>query len=132
MVIILSGCIEKQDIKNVSEKNISENGKIQYIDIVGNTKIVIDLAKKDAIKRFNLSEDSVEIKSIIPVEWMDTSLGYPEPGKEIGKDYQVETIKGYVIIIYGNGKLYEYHSDYYRIASPISYVEEIPMMINGS
>ncbi len=129
LTMILSGCFEGQDNQKNTENNITQN--IVNIDILEDKKnVMVNIAKNDAIKRFNLSEDSIEIKSVIPVEWMDTSLGYPEPGKEIGKDYPVETIEGYVIIIRGNGKLYEYHSDYYRIVFPTSYIEEIPMITN--
>lgn len=118
--------IKKKTIKFVGIKiNLYENSMIQDIDIVDNTKILIGLAREDVIKRFNLSGDAIDIRSIIPVEWTDTSLGYPEQGKEIGKDYPLETIQGYVIIIYANDKLYEYHSDYYRIIPPTGYIENI-------
>ncbi len=132
LIMILSGCTEN-NIKIISEKNISENDTIRDIDIVGNAKTIIELAREDATKRFNISENTIEVKSVIPVEWTDTSLGYPEPGKEIGRDYPLETIQGYVIIIRGNGKLYEYHSDYHRIIPPKNYIENIiPMIINNS
>lgn len=120
MTMILSGCIEKQD----AYLNISNNDTVQNKDIFKNRNIT-ELVKKDAITRFNLSEDIIEVSSIIPVEWTDTSLGYPEPGKEIGKDYTIETIQGYVIIISSNGKLYEYHGDYHRIVPPTGYIENI-------
>ena len=120
--IILSGCVEKQD-KDLNISDISDNNTIQNI---GTFKTgVAELAKKDAIKRFNLSEDTVKVVSVIPVEWTDTSLGYPEPGKEIGRDYPLETIQGYVMIISANNKLYEYHSDHERIVPPEGYIEDI-------
>ena len=118
--IILSGCVERQD----KDLNISDNDTIQNINTFENVGVT-ELAKKDAIKRFNLSEDTVKIVSIIPVEWTDTSLGYPEPGKEIGRDYPLETIQGYVMIISANSKLYEYHSDHERIVPPEGYIEDI-------
>lgn len=129
LIIILSGCIGRQDKQYL---NISTNNTIPNIDTFENTSVT-ELAKKDAIERFNLSEDNIKIISIIPVEWTDTSLGYPEPGKEIGRDYPLETIQGYVIIISANGKLYEYHSDYHRIIPPKNYIENIiPTIINNS
>ncbi len=125
--------IKKKTIEFIGIKiNLYENSTIQDIDILENISVT-DLSKKDAIKRFNLSEDNIKIVSIIPVEWTDTSIGFPEQGKEIGKDYPLETIQGYVIIISANGKLYEYHSDYYRIVPPTGYIENIiPMIINDS
>lgn len=98
--MLFSGCVE-------------DKGTTQPRDILEDSKQVVELAKQDAITRFNLAEDEINV-DVIPTEWRDTSLGYPEQGK----DYEIENIKGYTILIYAKGKVYEYHSDYHRIAPP--------------
>lgn len=108
-----------------------QQDNISYTGILENAKNVSELAKKDVISRFNLTDDIVRVEAIIPVEWTDTSLGFPEPGKEPGKDYEIKTIIGYTILIYAKdpskgekvGKLYEYHSDYNRIIRPSGPIE---------
>ncbi len=121
-LIIISGCITKNQSQNIdmTGKSIDNTTKNQSKSI---DMVMTELAKKDAIKRFNISE--TKSVSIIPVQWTDTSLGYPEKGKQIGKDYTIETIKGFVIIIQGDDKLYEYHSDYSRIVPPESNLKNI-------
>lgn len=146
ITIIFSGCVGYKYNKvppNITE-NTGDQGQqdnISYTGILENAKNVSEFAKKDAISRFNLTEDIVRVESVVPVEWTDTSLGYPEPGKEPGKDYEIKAIRGYTILIYAKtskdakGKLYEYHSDYSRIAppsGPIEDLENMPRMINKS
>lgn len=122
IIILLSGCASKDialDRGSIYEQPQRQQG------IFESSRYVTDLAKKDVSVRFNLPENSIKVDTVIPVEWTDTSLGYPEPGKEIGKDYPLETIKGYTILLSSNGKLYEYHSDYYRIVPPNGPVKTI-------
>lgn len=126
----LSGCIEN----NAGKSNVTAQ-ETQPGTGIGDSRNVVELAKKDAMVRFNLSEEDIKVDAVIPVEWTDTSLGYPEPGKESGKDYEIKTIKGYTIFIIAKDKTYEYHSDYSRIAPPaypVPDLEDMPMIINKS
>lgn len=121
-ILLLSGCVGEEKQNNVTETPIQTpqppGVNIEAPQGWESPKEVVELSKKDAISRFNLSESDIQIDSVIPVEWMDTSLGYPEPGKEPGKDYPIEIIRGYTILLYAKGNLYEYHSDYHRIMPP--------------
>lgn len=143
LFIFLSGCIDN----NARQSNMIEGQQNQVKNTVPtvqqsqvqtgleNSKDVVELAKKDAIARFNLSENDIQVDTVIPVEWTDTSLGYPEPGKEPGTDYPIETIEGYTIFIYAKGKTYEYHSDFYRIVPPdypLPDLEDMPGVIHDT
>ncbi len=128
MVIFSGFIVNNKGSSNMTNPVEKQQDNISYTGILENAKNVSELAKKDVISRFNLIDDIVRVEAIVPVEWTDTSLGYPEPGKEPGKDYEIKTIIGYTILIYAkdintskgdtNGKLYEYHSDYNRIVPP--------------
>lgn len=127
-MVIFSGFIVNNKGSSKTNPVEKQQDNISYTGILENAKNVSELAKKDVISRFNLTDDIVRVEAIVPVEWTDTSLGYPEPGKEPGKDYEIKTIIGYTILIFAkdidaskgdtNGKLYEYHSDYNRIVPP--------------
>ena len=139
LFIFLSGCIDN-NVKqsNVTEDQQNEDKNMQQTQVqtgLENSKDAVELAKKDAIARFNLSESDIKIDSVIPVEWTDTSLGYPEPGKEPGTDYSIETIAGYTIFISAKGKTYEYHSDFNRIVPPpypFPDLEDMPRVIHDT
>lgn len=117
VIIFTVGCTDKEKYPDTSLNDGMENdnGNIER------SKNVIDLAKKDILHRFNIPEDEIQIDQIIPVEWTDKSLGYPEENKT----YNPETIPGYVILIKARDKFYEYHSDYNKITPPSGPIENI-------
>ncbi len=126
--VLLSGCVEKeQGISNVSTEAQTTPKELM---IPENAKKVVELAKNDLAARLKISESSVTVEDVIPEEWPDTSLGYPEPGKE----YAQVITPGYVIFLSAEGETYEYHSDYTRIAPPPEPVKEpnekIPLNIS--
>lgn len=84
------------------------------LQIPREAKPAVDLAKKDLAERLNIPEEKIKVENIVQVEWPDDSLGYPEPGME----YEQAAKPGYVIFLIVDGELYEYHSDYARIAPP--------------
>lgn len=75
---------------------------------------LVELAKQDLAFRLNISESNITVIKVIPVEWPDASLGYPEEGKL----YAQVITPGYKIILLANKKEYEYHSDYKRAIAP--------------
>lgn len=121
VAILFSGCTgeKEQKVANLSIPGPQMTPEIVQGEVPENAKAVVELAKNDLIARLK-SPSSIQVMDVIPVEWTDTSLGYPEPGKE----YAQVTAPGYVIPILADGKLYEYHSDYTRIVAPPGPLEE--------
>lgn len=105
LLVLLSGCVEQ---KQAPKEQVPQGAKA-----------VVDLAKKDLAERLNIPEEEIKVENIISVEWPDSSLGYPEPGLE----YEQEANPGYVIFLLAEGELYEYHSDYERIAPPKEHIK---------
>ncbi len=120
--ILFSGCIgeKEQKLSNLSTPEPQMTPEIVQGEVPENAKAVVEFAKDDLATKLKTSETSIQVMGVIPVEWTDTSLGYPEPGKE----YAQVTAPGYVIHLLAEGNLYEYHSDYARIAPPPGPLEE--------
>lgn len=120
--ILFSGCIgeKEQKLSNLSTPEPQMTPEIVQGEIPENAKVVVELAKNDLAAKLKFPETSIQVIGVIPVEWTDRSLGYPEPGKE----YAQVTTQGYVIHLLAEGNLYEYHSDYTRIAPPPGPLEE--------
>jgi hypothetical protein len=74
----------------------------------------VDIAKKDLSERLNIPIEDIKLVKEEAVDWPDTSLGYPEKGMS----YAQVITPGFWIILKAQDKLYEYHSDYKRIAGP--------------
>ncbi len=68
---------------------------------------LIMIARKDVAEREGIPLEKVTLLHIETVEWRDTSLGCPEPGKF----YAQVITPGYRIILSDGIKEYEYHSD---------------------
>ena len=67
----------------------------------------IELAKQNLANRLGTSTESITVASVEEVEWPDSSLGCPEPGKM----YAQIVTPGYRIMLQAGGKDYEYHTD---------------------
>ncbi len=107
--ILLSGC--------VGEK-VDHNATTGELPI--SVETLVDLAKKDLAEKSKTPIADIQVAGVTPVEWTDTSLGYPEPDTV----YAPVTTRGYVIMLMVEGKLYEYHSDHIRIVPPQGYLKE--------
>lgn len=117
-VALFSGCVSEKAPSNLS---VQETPKERaYTGILENATGVAELARKDLAARLNIPETNVSVEDVVPVEWGDASLGYPEPEKE----YAIEPTRGYVIFLRAQDRSYEYHSDYVRIAPPSRPLEE--------
>ena len=67
----------------------------------------IALVKEDLAKRLGATVEKITVLGVEAVEWPDTSLGCPQPGKT----YAQVITAGYRIILKAGGEQYEYHSD---------------------
>ena len=51
--------------------------------------------------------DRLRVDSVVQREWPDTALGCPQPGMA----YAQVITPGYLVIVSGGGKRFEYHTD---------------------
>jgi len=69
-----------------------------------------DTSGADLASRLGIGEDQIEaqirMNLLETVEWRDSSLGCPEPGRM----YLQVITPGYRIVLRAGGKLYEYHA----------------------
>ena len=66
----------------------------------------VDLAKAKLAARLGVDVAMVSVVKVEAVDWPDTSLGVPEPGKF----YAQVITPGYKIILSAGGTQYEYHT----------------------
>jgi len=74
---------------------------------VSGTANLIMIARKNLAEREGIPLEKVTLLRMEAVEWGDTSLGCPEPGKF----YAQVITPGYRIILSDGMEVYEYHSD---------------------
>lgn len=106
IALIFSGCVEQIE-KTKYETVLNDSVVPEYSPVV-------DLAKKDLSEKLNIPIGDIKLVKEEAVNWPDTSLGYPEKGM----NYAQVITSGFRIILKAQDKLYEYHSDYKRIAGP--------------
>lgn len=68
---------------------------------------IIELAKDDLAKKLNIDLSKITIKSMEVIQWSDSSLDCPEPGKM----YLQVITPGYKVIFSYQGEQYEYHTN---------------------
>ena len=73
---------------------------------------VVQLAATNLAKELNIAPDQIEIRSVEQREWSDSSLGCPEPGRA----YMQVITPGYRVILFANGREYEYHTNMQNMA----------------
>jgi hypothetical protein len=101
--IYFTGCLEQSQDKTIYNNSVLP----EYSPVV-------DIAKKDLSDRLKIPVVDIQLVKEEPVDWPDTSLGYPEKGMM----YAQVITPGFRIILKVQDKLYEYHSDYKRVAGP--------------
>lgn len=102
LLFLVSGCVD-------TKQGVVYNG-----NVVPEYSPVVDIAKKDLAHRLNISVEQVKLIKQEKVDWPDTSLGYPEEGMM----YAQVITPGFRMILKAQDTLYEYHSDYKRVAGP--------------
>lgn len=123
LVLLFSGCVgenAQKSLNHTSGSQESVENEATQEELSVSVETLVDLAKKDLAEKSRTPIADIQVAGVTPVEWMDTSLGYPEQGKI----YAPVTIQGYVIMLMAEGKLYEYHSDDKRIVPPNGYLKE--------
>ncbi|MCL0071999.1 hypothetical protein M1N51_02185, partial [Peptococcaceae bacterium] len=68
---------------------------------------IITLVKEDLASYLKVSPDEINVASVIPVVWNDSSLGVPKPGE----CYLQVLTPGYIIFLEHNRTIYRYHTD---------------------
>jgi hypothetical protein len=106
IVLLFSGCVEQ--IEQTQYETVLNDS------VVPEYSPVVDLAKKDLSEKLNIPIGDIKLVKEEAVDWSDTSLGYQEKGM----NYAQVITPGFRIILKTRDKLYEYHSDYKRIAGP--------------
>lgn len=123
LVLLFSGCVGEKDQRSLNQTSESQDS-VEKEAIQENIPVsvdaLVDRAKQDLAEKTKLPLADIQVIGVTPVEWTDTSLGYPEPDKV----YAPVTIPGHVIMLMIEGKLYEYHSDESRIVPPKGYLKE--------
>ena len=104
IVLLFSGCVEQTQQSETVLNN----------SVVPEYSPVVDLAKTDLSEKLNIPAEEIQLVKEEAVDWPDTSLGYPEKGLM----YAQVITPGFRITLKAQDKLYEYHSDYKRIAGP--------------
>ena len=64
-----------------------------------------DLARADLAARLQVDPNSIIVRNVQAVEFSDSSLGVPQPGKS----YLTVILPGYTIELVYNGQTYVYH-----------------------
>ena len=77
------------------------------VEVPAGPETAIALAKEDLAERLGVAVGKITVLGAEAVEWPDTSLGCPQPGKM----YAQAITPGYRIILKVGGEQYEYHSD---------------------
>ena len=103
IVLLFSGCVEQTQYETVLNDSV-----------VPEYSPVVDLAKKDLSGRLSIPIEEIKLVKEEAVDWPDSSLGYPEKGMM----YAQVITPGFRILLNAQDKIYEYHSDYKRIAGP--------------
>ncbi|MGA9349783.1 MAG: hypothetical protein WBW48_13395 [Anaerolineae bacterium] len=77
------------------------------VETPAGSETAIALAKEDLAGRLGVALEKITALEVEAVEWPDTSLGCPQPGRM----YAQVITPGYRIILKVGGERYEYHSD---------------------
>lgn len=75
-------------------------------DIPAEAQEITSLVQQELAERLGIATDAIEVTSVEPVQWSDTSLGCPKPGMA----YATVITAGYKIVLEAEGKMYEYHT----------------------
>ncbi len=66
---------------------------------------LVGQARTDLAARLGIAPESIVVESLQTVEWPDSSLGCPQPGRT----YAQVITPGVLILLRANGQTYEYH-----------------------
>jgi hypothetical protein len=84
---------------------------VEEVDL--ETEYLVGLAKADLAQRLGIGLDEIELQSVTPADFPDTSLGVPESGQV----YAQVITPGYVIELTVAGQTYRYHTSGERVVA---------------
>lgn len=67
---------------------------------------LIEQARQDLKSRLQIEDSRISLGSVEAVQWRDSSLGCPQPGRS----YLTVITPGYLIVLEADGQPYEYHA----------------------
>jgi hypothetical protein len=105
-LMLAAGC-QVSSSTTTGNTSPASNSTTLYYSVTPDSGPLIALCKADLAEITGITEADVELVSVTPFEFSDTSLGCPEPGKS----YAQVITSGYIIILQAQGKQYEYHTD---------------------
>ncbi len=82
-------------------------GELREMKVPANAEPAVMAAKRDLASRAGVAVEDVRIVEFQAVEWRDSSLGCPEPGKM----YMQVITPGYRVVLEAGGQTYEYHTN---------------------
>jgi hypothetical protein len=77
------------------------------VAIPSGAEAAVRAAISDLAAKRKVAPEAVQVVSVEPVDWSDTSLGCPQPGMF----YAQIIVQGYKIVLSADGQQAEYHSD---------------------
>lgn len=77
----------------------------------GNRDRLVQLAMQDLAERLEIDPETITLKNLTNVTWLDMSMGYPQPGRKVAPGY----VPGFQIILTHGGQDYDYHSGFGRV-----------------
>jgi hypothetical protein len=109
LTLVLAGCgAASSETETVSPVSTPSTGSSAgpTTDIPAEAQEITSLAKQDLAERLGIATDAIEITSVKPMQWPDTSLGCPKPGMS----YATVIVPGYKILLEAETQTYEYHT----------------------
>jgi hypothetical protein len=67
----------------------------------------VNRAKQDLARSLKVDQDQISVKSVVPTQWPDASLGL----KKGGGSFAMVMLDGYIIDLEHVGRVYRYHAD---------------------
>jgi hypothetical protein len=101
----------------VYQVHVSKRGQVRFcppleeegetMEIPEAAQPAVQAARRDLASRLGLSVADIRVVSVEAVDWPDSSLGCPEPGKM----YLQVITPGYRVVLQAGGETYTYHTD---------------------
>ncbi len=101
---------------NVYEVHVSESGQVAFCEsgegaekmkVPADAEPAVLAARRDLASRMGVAVEDVQMMEFQAVDWPDSSLGCPEPGKM----YLQVITPGYRVVLQAAGQTYEYHTN---------------------
>ena len=98
------------DLSKITPEPLTESEELREMPQPGIPNPTIAASSRAAVNladELGVDVDSIQVISVAPAEWRDSSLGCPKPGQ----NYLMVITPGYLVILEVGGEQYEYHAD---------------------